>query len=127
MDLAALDALTRYEAAFGRWQRLLALARDAEEEEKGAEYVRYLYGVAEATKPEADAARDALRRDLEIGRAAVEAAFAALDHWRHEGCPACGCDCASANPPVVGCPLQALREADAARAKLRALREAQNG
>ena len=39
--------------------------------------------------------------------ALVEAAKA----FQHYGCPVCSGDCGSANPPVMACPMQDLRQA----------------
>ncbi|MQB00221.1 MAG: hypothetical protein GEU78_08005 [Actinobacteria bacterium] len=36
---------------------------------------------------------------------------AALELWRSFGCPVCGGDCASANPPVLSCPMTEARAA----------------
>lgn len=35
----------------------------------------------------------------------------ALEHFVTYGCPVCGGDCASANPPVDGCPMRAAHAA----------------
>jgi hypothetical protein len=48
-------------------------------------------------------------RALEAER---DAARRALQHWYPEaGCPVCSGDCGSANPPVIGCPMQEARRA----------------
>ena len=36
---------------------------------------------------------------------------AALNNLMIYGCPACNGDCSSANPPVIGCPMEAARAA----------------
>ncbi len=44
-------------------------------------------------------------------RARIEELKDALNGLLIYGCPACGGDCASANPPVIGCPMEAARAA----------------
>ena len=56
---------------------------------------------AEREARKAEAERDALR--------------AVLVRWQHYGCPDCGGDCASANPPVACCIMQETRAALAAK------------
>lgn len=36
----------------------------------------------------------------------LEASHQVLTAWQQNGCPDCGGDCASANPPVCGCLMQ---------------------
>ena len=41
----------------------------------------------------------------------IEQLEAALRKWQSYGCPDCGGDCASANPPMLGCIMQETRAA----------------
>lgn len=60
----------------------------------------------------------ALPRALAIIRAADELAKN-LDYWTNFGCPICGGDCSSANPPMIVCPIRDATEALAAYRKAR--------
>ena len=48
---------------------------------------------------------------FEAHAARIERLVAALRSFRGFGCPICGGDCASANPPVSNCPMQAAAAA----------------
>jgi hypothetical protein len=51
-----------------------------------------------------------LRANAHLMSAAPEL-LAALKRWEHYGCPDCGGDCSSANPPVACCIMQETRAA----------------
>ena len=61
--------------------------------------------------------------------ALIAALTEALRQWYpHVGCPVCSGDCASANPPVIACPMLMARDALAeARAALKLAKESGNG
>ena len=65
------------------------------------------------TKEKACAAWDAVPRKADIdGRNAVIAELVgAVRFFESYGCPVCHGDCGSANPPVIGCPMQTARSA----------------
>ena len=44
-------------------------------------------------------------------RARIAELKAALNGLMVYGCPACNGDCSAANPPVIGCPMEAARAA----------------
>jgi len=57
--------------------------------------------------PDADARRIARVPDLEALALAGRELAEAVEQAQHQGCEVCGGDCASANPPVCYCPMQA--------------------
>ena len=74
-------------------------------------------GHYEAQHGTTKATEDALQviyelRDIEERALQAEAQLAvtvgALEYFQQNGCPVCSGDCASANPPVLFCPMQAL-------------------
>ena len=59
------------------------------------------------------AADEIVRLRAEVARKDAEVAKrdAALRRWENSGCPDCGGDCSSANPPVACCIIQETRAA----------------
>ncbi len=49
--------------------------------------------------------------EIEKLRARIAVLEAALNNLMIYGCPACNGDCSSANPPVIGCPMEAAHAA----------------
>jgi hypothetical protein len=49
--------------------------------------------------------------DVDAMKACIAELKAALNNLMIYGCPACNGDCSSANPPVIGCPMEAARAA----------------
>jgi len=46
------------------------------------------------------------KMELEDAQDRIEALETLLQRWYETGCPNCGGDCGSANPPVIGCIVQ---------------------
>lgn len=56
-------------------------------------------------------AADRAEAERDAATAERDAARAALQRWQYYGCPDCGGDCASANPPIACCIMRETHEA----------------
>jgi hypothetical protein len=54
---------------------------------------------------------DMMHSEYKTARARIAELKAALNGLMVYGCPACNGDCSAANPPVIGCPMEAARAA----------------
>jgi hypothetical protein len=84
---------------------VIALEDRFENDEHGYSLVSMAHHAAHVDR--ADDAEAQVRELLK----AVEKKDAALRHLEVYGCPVCAGDCASANPPVMCCPMQEIRAA----------------